>query len=133
MSDASIQKMQDLYAAFGRGDIATILSSVSDDVSWGIGTTATEVPWYGLRDGRDAVGDFFATLSREVEFTEFAPRFFASTGNHVLVHVDIGYKLTKNGNTASVSSMHEFELENGRVKSFRGYEDTAGVRDAWNG
>ena len=132
MSEANIQTMQDLYAAFGRGDVAAILASVSDDVTWGPDSVATEVPWYGLRRGREGVGDFFATLQREVEFTQFEPRFFAATGNHVLVHVDIGYKLKKNGKGASVGSLHEFELENGKVKSFRGYEDTASVRDAWN-
>jgi ketosteroid isomerase-like protein len=132
MSEANIQKMQDLYAAFGRGDIGTILNSVSDDVTWGLDTVAKEIPWYGIRRGREAVGDFFATLQREVDFTQFAPKFFAATGNHVLVHVDIGYRLKKNGNSASVGSLHEFEIENGSVKSFRGYEDTASVRDAWN-
>lgn len=76
-----------------------------------------------VRRGREAVGDFFATLQREVDFTEFAPRFFAATGNHVLVHVDVGYKLKNNGKAASVGSLHEFEVENGNVKSFRGYGD----------
>ena len=34
----------------------------------------------------------------------------------------------KNGKPVSA----KFEIENGKVKSFRGYEDTANVRDAWN-
>lgn len=132
MSEANIQKLQDLYAAFARGDIGAILDTVSEDVTWGPDTVAREVPWYGLRHGRDGVSDFFATLQREVEFTQFEPRFFAGSGNHVVVHVDIGYKLKKNGKGASVGSMHEFVIEDGKVKSFRGYEDTASVRDAWN-
>lgn len=132
MSEANVQKIQDLYAAFARGDIATILNSVSDDVTWGTDSVATEVPWYRLRHGREQVGDFFATLQREVEFTQFEPKFFAGSGNHVVVHVEIGYKLKKNGKTAGVGSLHEFVIEEGKVKSFRGFEDTASVRDAWN-
>jgi ketosteroid isomerase-like protein len=90
------------------------------------------VPWYGIRNGRQQVGDFFATLAREVDFTRFEPKVFAAAGDHVLVHVDIGYRFRKNGQSASVGSLHEFTLRDGIVTSFRAYEDTASVRDAWN-
>jgi ketosteroid isomerase-like protein len=129
----NIQKLQQLYAAFGRGDINMILNNVTDDVTWGIDTTATEVPWYPIREGRGGVGDFFATLDREVEFTHFAPTHFAAAGNLVFVHVDIGYKLKKNGRTASTGSNHQFTVRDGKIARFRAFEDTAAVRDAWNG
>jgi uncharacterized protein len=29
-----ISKVKELYAAFGRGDVATIVANVADDVSW---------------------------------------------------------------------------------------------------
>ena len=132
MSENNVQKMQELYAAFGSGQIDTILQSVSDDCTWGTDTTAREVPWYGIRSGRAAVGDFFATLAREVDFQHFEPKVFAGAGDHVLVHVDIGYRFRKNGRSASVGSLHEFTLRDGVVTSFRAFEDTASVRDAWN-
>jgi hypothetical protein len=133
MSDANVQKMQELYAAFERGDIETLLANVSDDCSWGTETTAREVPWYPIRTGRAQVGDFFATLAREVDFARFEPKAFAGAGDQVLVHVDIEYRIKKNGRSASVGSLHEFTLRGGIVTRFRAYEDTAGVREAWNG
>ena len=129
----NIQKLQQLYAAFGRSDINMILSNVTDDVTWGTETSATEVPWYSIRSGRDGVGDFFATLDREVEFTNFAPTQFAASGDIVFVHVDIGYKLKKNGRAASTGSNHQFTVREGKISRFRAFEDTASVRDAWNG
>jgi len=129
----NIQKLQLLYAAFGRSDINMILSNVTDDVTWGTETSATEVPWYSIRSGRDGVGDFFATLDREVEFTNFAPTQFAASGDIVFVHVDIGYKLKKNGRAASTGSNHQFTVRDGKISRFRAFEDTASVRDAWNG
>ena len=132
MSEANVQKLQELYAAFGRGDIDTILRNVSDDCTWGTETSATEVPWYGIRSGRAQVGDFFATLAREVDFTRFEPKVFAATGDSVFVHVDLEYRFRKNGRSASVGSLHEFTLRDGILASFRAYEDTASVRDAWN-
>jgi len=129
----NIQKLQQLYAAFGRSDINMILSNVTDDVTWGTETSATEVPWYSIRSGRDGVGDFFATLDREVEFTNFAPTQFAASGDIVFVHVDIGYKMKKNGRAASTGSNHQFTVREGKISRFRAFEDTASVRDAWNG
>jgi ketosteroid isomerase-like protein len=129
----NIQKLQSLYAAFGRGDVNTILANVSEAADWGTDTVATAVPWYGIRRGREGVADFFATLEREVEFTTFEPRVFAATGDQVFVHVDIAYKLKKNGRSTATGSVHEFTLRDTVVIRFRAFEDTASVRDAWNG
>lgn len=129
----NIQKLQQLYAAFGRGDINMILKNVTDDISWGTETTANEVPWYPIRHGREGVGDFFATLGREVDFTNFAPSQFAGGGDVVYAHVDLAYKFKKNGREAASSSVHEFTFRDGRISRFRAFEDTATVRDAWNG
>ena len=129
----NIQKVQSLYAAFGRGDINTIVANVSDDADWGTDSVATEVPWYRVRRGREGVADFFATLDREVEFTRFDPSIFAGAGDRVFVHTDLAYKLKKNGREASTGSVHEFTLRDGIVTRFRAFEDTASVRDAWNG
>jgi ketosteroid isomerase-like protein len=133
MSEKNVQLLQDMYAAFLRGDINTILANVTEDVTWGTPTVAQEVPWYRMRNGAAGVGDFFATLDREVEFTDFSPKLFAASGDDVIVFVDIAYKLKKNGKGASTGSMHRFNVRDGKVSSFRAFEDTAGVRDAWNG
>jgi ketosteroid isomerase-like protein len=117
----NVQKLQQLYAAFGRGDINTILSNVTDDVDWGTETTA-DVPWYRIRHGRDGVADFFATLDRDVEFTNFTPTVFAGVGDIVFAHVDLAYKMKKNGRAASSGSVHEFTFRDGSVARFRAFE-----------
>ncbi len=129
----NVKKMQDLYAAFGRGDIQTILDNVTDDISWGTESAAAEdVPWYRIRHGVAGVADFFETVAREVEFTNFNPTFWASDGNEVIVHVDIGYRIRKNGRSAQTGSVHRYTVRDGKVSRMRAFEDTAGVRDAWN-
>ena len=42
-------------------------------------------------------------------------------------------KLKENGREASTGSVHEFTLRDTVVIRFRSCEDTASVRDAWNG
>ena len=130
MSD-NVKKIMSLYEAFGRGDIATIVNNVSDDVTWGTDTAAKEIPWYNVRRGTAGVGDFFATLDREVEFTQFEPTLFVGEGDDVIVCTELTYRVRKNGRTASMGSVHRFKIRDGKVTSFRAFEDTAAVREAW--
>lgn len=133
MSEQSnITKIQEMYAAFFRGDIATILPNVSDDVTWGTETTVSEIPWYPIRSGRAAVGDFFATLASQVDFDKFEPRRYAASGDQVFVQVDYDYRYKKNQKGAKIHAVHQFTVKDGIVSSFRAYEDTAAARDAWN-
>jgi ketosteroid isomerase-like protein len=127
----NVELMQQLYAAFGRGDINHILLHVTDDCDWGTATTAQEIPWYRIRQGRDGVADFFSTLAGEVDFERFEPNLFAAAGDDVLVRVDYTYRLKKNGNSAPSASVHQFTFRDGKVARFRAYEDTAAIRDAY--
>ena len=130
MSD-NVEKVMSLYEAFGRGDIATIINNVSDDVTWGTETAAKEIPWYNVRRATAGVGDFFTTLDREVEFAQFEPTLFVGEGDTVIVCTELTYRLRKNGRTASMGSVHRFKIRDGKVASFRAFEDTAAVREAW--
>jgi hypothetical protein len=58
-----IETVQEIYAAFGRGDIPRILSLVSDDVEWEYGVNSTDVPWLQPRRGRAGAAAFFQSLA----------------------------------------------------------------------
>jgi uncharacterized protein len=131
MSD-NVTKLQEMYAAFGRGEIDAILANVTDDVSWGIDTEVSEIPWYRVTKGREGVADFFASLAREVEFKSFVPSNFVGAGDEVFVNIDYAYQLRRNGKSAPSKALHRFSLRDGKVASFRAYEDTAAIRAAWN-
>src|SRR4029079_18999488 len=52
--------MQEMYAAFGRGDIATLLDHCTEDIVWnGVYGCGPQVPFTGERRGKAAVADFF--------------------------------------------------------------------------
>lgn len=128
----NIRKLQELYAAFGRGDVAAIVSNCSEDVDWGTETVVQEIPWYRIRHGHDGVADFFTTLANEVDFEKFEPNLWAAAGDQVLVGVDYIYRFKKNSRSAAAKAIHKFTVRDGQVTQFRAYEDTAMVRDAWN-
>ena len=63
MSEQENAKLvQDLYAAFGRGDIPTILKALSSDVQW-FNSGSSGIPYAGKRQGVDQVAQFFQALS----------------------------------------------------------------------
>jgi uncharacterized protein len=77
---SNIETVQEMYAAFGRGDVPAILEHLADDVRWdhwpdGSGAQRRGVPWLAARTGRDEVAGFFESLSA-LEIHGFAPRAF---------------------------------------------------------
>jgi ketosteroid isomerase-like protein len=70
-----IKEIKDIYAAFGRGDIATILARMTDDVSWEFEAPAS-ISWSGIRHTPREAAGFFAGIAAEhadpnLEMTEF--------------------------------------------------------------
>jgi ketosteroid isomerase-like protein len=129
---ANIQKMRDMYAAYGRGEINTILQNVTEDCDWGTDSViGGEVPWYSLRRGVAGVGDFFSTLDREVHFRKFVPTSFAAAGDQVFISLEYEYEFRKNGKSAGTAAVHQYTMRDGKVAKFRAFEDTAAVRDAY--
>ena len=72
---SNIKAVQDIYAAFGRGDIPAILDRLADSIEWEYGFAPNEVPWLQLRRGRAEVGEFFESLNA-LEFHKFEPKTF---------------------------------------------------------
>lgn len=54
----NLQTVQDIYAAFWRGDIPFILNALAEDVEWHE-PPGGEAPFKGTYRGREGVGQFF--------------------------------------------------------------------------
>jgi len=70
-----IGKVKGFYAAFSRGDIATILASVADDVSWEF-EAPSELLSSGIRRSPKEVAEYFSAVAGQnvdhnLEMTEF--------------------------------------------------------------
>lgn len=129
MSEArNTQVVKDAYAAFGRGDVKTILSLLSDDVEWeGVKGAEGAVPHAGVRRGKAAVGEFFGQVADEIAFERFEPREFVAQGDAV---VAIGrYRGTVKATGASFESdwVMVFDFTGGKVSRFREFCDSAAI------
>jgi ketosteroid isomerase-like protein len=93
---SNLQTVQDIYAAFGRGDVPTILGHLADDIDWEYGMTNAGVPWLQRRRGPAEVVKFFEALSA-FEVQKFQPKTFLESGNIVVGLIDIALKYKATG------------------------------------
>jgi uncharacterized protein len=124
-ADVNIKTVEQVYDAFGRGDVAAILDVVSDDVDWGAETTSTVAPWYGARHGKDGVATFFADFGTAMEVQEFSPISIAANDNDVLAVVRLRSTSRATGRSVAMDLHHVFTFRGGLVSYYRGTEDTA--------
>ncbi len=125
----AIQFVQDIYASFGRADIAAVLSALSDDVDWQVFGPPV-IPYAGMRHGREQVAEFFTALGTCLDIQQFEPREFVADGDTVVV---FGYERGEARATKrpyEANWVHMFTLRQGKVSQFREYIDTAAVASA---
>jgi ketosteroid isomerase-like protein len=123
-ADANIKTITTIYEAFGRGDVATILDAVTDDVDWAAEAASSAAPWYGVRHGRDAVTAFFSDFGSTMEVEEFSPVSFAANDTEVLTVVRFRARSRSTGRTAEMNLHHYFKFRGDKIAYYRGTEDT---------
>src|SRR2546430_534774 len=114
-----------IYAAFERGDVPSILSSLSENVEWEYGSTLTEIPWFKPRRGRQAVAGFFEALGA-LDIHKFERKTFLSTENIVVVLFDIDCTIKANGvRVTEEDQVHIWYFDKaGKATRFRHRVDT---------
>lgn len=116
--------VQEVYQAFGRGDVPGVLAHVADNVDWEF-VGSPSLPYAGPRRTRQAVGDFFAQVAQADNVVAFEPREFIDAGAHVTV---LGWERTTardTGKTFESDWVHVFSLTDGKITRFRGFFNTA--------
>jgi len=124
----NVQLIRKLFDAFGRGDPATIVASVSLDVDWRH-PGGPEVPYAGAYKGREGVSQFFARIGEAVEVTSWAPKHVLAAGSDEVVAWSGIAKPT--GKSFASDWGMVFGVRDGRITSFRVVEDTAGLAAAF--
>ena len=124
-AEVNIKTISQVYEAFGRGDVATILDAVTDDVDWAAEASSAAAPWYGVRHGKDAVAEFFVAFGSAMEVDEFTPVSLAANYTDVLTVIRFRARSRSTGNTAAMDLHHYFRFRDGKIAYYRGTEDTA--------
>src|ERR1700730_6716089 len=122
---SNLQTTQEIYEAFGRGDVPAILSKLSETVDWEYGASSSEVPWLQHRQGPDGAAAFFSSLAA-IQIQRFTSKKFLDGGNVVVVLVDIEFTVTATGKrVVEEDEVHIWHFDDqGKVIRFRHRVDT---------
>ena len=120
--------VQAAYAAFGRGDVAALLATCTDDIVWVSNGDPAVIPWVGTRHGHAGVVEFLTGLGANLDFEAFEPRKFVASGDMVVV---IGFTQArlKSGKRGLLASewVHLFTIRDGKLARFQEFYDTAAI------
>ena len=134
-SERNLANVQSIYAAFGRGDLPTLLSHLAPDVAWEYGYAANEVPWLQHRQGHAGVVAFFESLAGGLQLTHFQPKELLAGQDKVVVLVDVAGVCPRTG--ARLAETDEVQIwhlnAEGQVQRFRHVLDTLQHHRAWQG
>jgi ketosteroid isomerase-like protein len=117
--------VRQIYAAFQRGDVSTILTYLADDIEWEYSSQRLGVPWLEPRRGRDEVPGFFAAMAG-FDLHLFQPKVFLEEGNVVVVLIDVDLVVKATGRRVTEEDeVHIWYFDpQGRVSRFAHKVDT---------
>src|SRR5262245_51210461 len=127
----NVTLVKSLYAAFGKGDIATIVGAVTSDVAWEAVGRSSDLPTLGARKGQAAVQEFFDLVASGYTFSEFSPKEFYAVGEKVFVLGRYALTVKKTGKSVASDWVHIFTISGGKVSMFREFLDTASAAEAY--
>jgi ketosteroid isomerase-like protein len=127
---SNVQILKDLYAAFGRGDIAAVLAGFDPKIEWreaeGIPYRPSGEPWIG---GDAILQDLFMKLPADWDNFAVTPRDFYDAGDVVVVEARYTGTFKTTGKRLSAQVCHVWKVNNGKLTSFQQYTDTAQFQD----
>ena len=115
--------VRSVYAAFARGDIASVLAILAPDVRW---TEAEGGPYGGLSVGPEAVlQNVFMKLGGEWDGYAAVPGEFVAEGDTVVALGEYSGSYKATGKSFRAPFAHVWKFRDGKAVSFQQHTDTA--------
>ena len=118
-------RVQAIYAAFGRQDVPAILERLAEEVAWDYAYAPGEVPWLQPQHGRAGAATFFASLAL-LEIQRFEPKALLEGPGVVVALIDFDATVKATGHPIRErDEAHVWFFDGaGRVSRFRHCADT---------
>ena len=123
MSD-NITITQQIFAAFGQGNIPGILELCDDEIVVEFYGPST-IPYAGNYRGKDEVKGFFETVLASVDIHQFDPEEFLADADKVIVTGHLRLTARATGREIESDFAHIITLRDGRWLKFRDFMNTA--------
>lgn len=120
----NIEITQQLFGAFGRGDIPAILDLLDDEVVIEFyGPPA--IPYAGTYRGKGEARRFFETVLSSVDIHQFDPEEFLADGDKVVVTGHLRLTARATGGAIESDFVHVITMRGGKWLRFRDFMNTA--------
>ena len=123
--EQNVGVIQQLYQAFGRGDVPTVLSLVDANATWVNPYGKGHFPgqWGKPCRGHNEIAAFFTAINEAVEVQGFDPYEMIADGDKVVVLIKWNGLVRKTGNPFAVMLVHVWTLREGKVIDYIGLDD----------
>jgi ketosteroid isomerase-like protein len=127
--ETNVKLIRQVYQSIKTDDIPSFLNVLAENVLW-IVPDMTNVPFAGIWQGRQQVGQFFRRMVEVQEVVEFEPEEFIAQRDKVVVlgHFTMNVKAT--GKVSHSKWVHVWKVEEGKITYMREYVDTLAVSRA---
>ncbi len=126
----NVQLVQQMFAAFGQGNLPAVLETLAEDVDWQSPTTRTqptEISWAKPRHSREEVATFFKELLEKVQPERLETLEFTAQGDRVIVEGRNRGTVKSTGRAYEHDWVMVFTLREGKIVRYRHYYDTADI------
>ena len=125
----NVELIKAMYAAYGRGDIQTIMDHVADDVVWEAEGPA-EMSFTGIRKGKQETLGFFTGLAAEHADPKLEMTEFISEGEGVAALGRYSATIKTTGRRVDSPVGHFFRVKDGKVVRYVNLINSAAFVDA---
>lgn len=124
----NLQTINNIYEAFGKGDIPFIINCLAEDVQWeqwaDNSAQKAEVPWMKPQQGKAGAMEFFKTLGQLV-IKEFSVLSVMGNENQVAAEFVIEAEVPATGGSYRDEELHLWTFNDaGKITRLRHYIDT---------
>ena len=121
-----VELVQDLYAAFGRGDIPAVLACFDADIAWREAEGNPYQPSGAAWIGPDAVlENLFMRLGGEWDGFSVHPHHYHDAGSTIVVEGRYTGTFLATGKPLDAQVCHVWTIASGKIVGFQQYVDTA--------
>ena len=127
----NVEFIEDLFAAFGRGDIDYVIGAHADDIVMESPVSRTStLPWAGVRTGRQQLVEYFETMATHVRPEAFRDVVFTASGGRVVVEGSNSGTVVATGERYDHDWVMVFTIQYGKVARFRHFYDPRDIEAA---
>ncbi len=128
----NVRMIKELFEAFSRGDIESLLAALTDDVDWEgpVSEHPDSLPWAGRRRGRGQVAEYFREFAATSEWHPMEDATFTAADDRVVVEGRNRNKARATGRPYEHRWLMLFTIRDGQIARFRHYYDPADITRA---